>query len=58
MVTLADGLKLAVDRVALFLPRYFWAIGDGHADPYCIVVPEHIDISKLRLPRESRRGEG
>jgi hypothetical protein len=31
---------------------------DAHADPYCIVVPERIDISKLRLGRRSTRGEG
>jgi hypothetical protein len=58
MVTLADGLKLALDRAALLPAALFWAIGDAHADPYCIVVPERINILKLRPPRGSRRGEG
>jgi hypothetical protein len=44
--------ELAFSRDRCYLPRFFWAIGDPRADPYCISVPERIDISKLRPGRD------
>jgi hypothetical protein len=38
--------ELAFSRDRCYLPRFFWAIGDPRADPYCISVPERINISK------------
>ncbi len=45
-----DSGELAFSRDRCYLPRFFWAIGDAHAAPYGISVPERIDIRA--------RGEG
>ena len=37
--------ELAFSRERCYLPRFFWALGDSRADPYCISVPERIEIS-------------
>jgi hypothetical protein len=42
--------ELAFSRNRCYLPRFFWALGDGRADPYCIRVPERLDVRT--------RGEG
>jgi hypothetical protein len=42
--------ELAFSRDRCYLPRFFWALGDGLADPYCIRVPERLDVRS--------RGEG
>jgi len=44
--------ELAFSRDRCYLPRFFWAIGDTRANPYCISVPERIDISKLGPSRD------
>jgi hypothetical protein len=36
--------ELAFSRDRCYLPRFFHAIGDTRADPYCISVAERIDI--------------
>jgi hypothetical protein len=42
--------ELAFSRERCYLPRFFWAFGDGQADPYCIWVQERLDVRS--------RGEG
>ena len=32
--------ELAFSRDRCYLPRFFWALGDERADPYCIRAPE------------------
>lgn len=32
--------ELAFSRERCYLPRFFWALGDERADPYCLRVPE------------------
>jgi hypothetical protein len=34
--------ELAFSRDRCYLPRYFWALGDDRADPYCISVQERL----------------
>jgi hypothetical protein len=31
-----------------YLPRFFWALGDERADPYCIHTSERLGVPKLR----------
>jgi hypothetical protein len=45
--------ELAFSRDRCYLPRFFWALGDERADPYCIHTAE-----RLGAPREELRGEG
>ena len=39
-----DSGELAFSRDRCYLPRFFWALGDSRADPYCISVPERIEV--------------
>ncbi len=36
--------ELAFSRERLYLPRFFWALGDPRADPWCITAPERIEV--------------
>ena len=36
--------ELAFSRTRCYLPRFFWALGDERADPWCISVPERIEV--------------
>lgn len=36
--------ELAFSRDRCYLPRFFWAIGDQRADPYCMSAPERIEV--------------
>jgi hypothetical protein len=40
---LNGGLAFSGDRC--YLPRFLWAIGDPRADPWCISVPERIEVN-------------
>jgi hypothetical protein len=37
--------ELAFSRDHCYLPRFFWAIGDPRANPWCISVPERIEVN-------------
>ena len=39
-----DNSELAFSRTRCYLPRFFWALGDEHANPWCITVPERIEV--------------
>ncbi len=36
--------ELAFSRTRCYLPRFFWAMGDERANPWCITVPERIEV--------------
>jgi hypothetical protein len=36
--------ELAFSRNRCYLPRFFWAIGDERADPWCMTAPERIEV--------------
>jgi hypothetical protein len=36
--------ELAFSRDRCYLPRFFWAIGDPRADPWCMTAPERIEV--------------
>jgi hypothetical protein len=36
--------ELAFSRTRCYLPRFFWALGDKRADPYCMSAPERIGV--------------
>jgi len=36
--------ELAFSRERCYLPRFFHALGDRRADPYCISAPERIEL--------------
>jgi hypothetical protein len=40
--------ELAFSRERCYLPRYFWALGDERADPYCISAPERLETLDTR----------
>ena len=40
--------ELAFSRDRCYLPRFFWALGDERADPYCIHTSERLGVPKLR----------
>ena len=37
--------ELAFSRTRCYLPRFFYALGDRRADPYCISAPERIELA-------------
>jgi len=36
--------ELAFSRTHCYLPRFFWAMGDDLADPWCMTAPERIEV--------------
>jgi hypothetical protein len=40
--------ELAFSRDRCYLPRFFWALGDGRPDPYRIRVPERLGVRARR----------